>query len=45
MGVGAADLLTTMIQEEKAHAERYLGQLTQKMKDAGVRNLVNPLSR
>lgn len=42
MGVGAADLLTTMIQEEKVHAERYLEQLTQRMKDAGVRILVNP---
>ncbi|XP_045164846.1 universal stress protein Sll1388-like isoform X1 [Mercenaria mercenaria] len=40
MGVGAADLLTTMIQEEKAHAERYLEQLTQRMKDAGLHGKV-----
>lgn len=44
MGVGAADLLTTMIQEEKVHAERYLEQLTQRMKEAGVRILVNPFA-
>ncbi|WAR25400.1 Y1388-like protein [Mya arenaria] len=40
MGVGSADLLTRMIEEEKAHAEQYLQKLTDKMKDNGLHGKV-----
>lgn len=32
MGVGSGDLLSTMMKEEKAHADEYLNKLTEKMK-------------
>ena len=37
MGIGSGDLLNTMMQEEKIHAERYLAKLTEKMKARNVR--------
>ncbi|KAL4225864.1 hypothetical protein ACF0H5_013853 [Mactra antiquata] len=40
MGVGAAELLTTMINEEKAHSEKYLQSLTDRMKEANLHGKV-----
>jgi len=37
MGVGSADLLTRMMEEERVHAEAYLKELTQMMKDHNVK--------
>jgi len=37
MGVGSADLLTRMMEEERVHAEAYLKELTQMMKGHNVR--------
>lgn len=36
MGVGSADMLTTMMEEEKAHADKYLKDLTERMKSKNV---------
>ena len=38
MGVGNAELLSTMIEDEKTRAEEYLKKLTDKMKENHVGN-------